>query len=413
MRTLISFTALFLSVAFLQLGNGTMAALDALSGIREGFTTLEIGMMGSAHFVGFFLGCWLSPRLIGSVGHARSYAVFAAIGAISAIGHPLWIDADFWIALRVMTGFCVAGSYTVIEAWLQARVENENRGQVVGVYRSVDLGASVIAQSMIAVLEPAHYVSYNLLAIICCASLLPMAVTRAEAPQTTKSPRLHLLSTLQASPLGVAGVVVAGVTAASFRMIGPVYGQYVGLTSVELALFLSSFMLGGAIAQIPVGWLADRFDRRQVINIVSLLSILSCVLIINFGTASRTLMLSTTFIFGFFSYPIFSLAAAHANDFTPRDKMVELSAALMFYYGMGAIISPFLASYLIDRHGTTMLFAMIASAHLLLALFGIYRMIRGDQAHVRRRYKYLPRTTFTVGHLFGRSKTINNDSKNR
>lgn len=182
MTTLISFAALFISIALLQLGGGTLGALDALSGIEKGFSTLEIGLIGSAHFVGFFVGCWLSPRLIGSVGHARAFAGFAACGAISALGHPLWIDAYFWILLRILAGFCVAGSYTVVEAWLQASAINENRGRVLGVYRSVDLSASVVSQLMIAILEPAHYVSYNLLAIFFCASLLPLLSAHSSRP---------------------------------------------------------------------------------------------------------------------------------------------------------------------------------------------------------------------------------------
>ena len=32
-----------------------------------GFTTAEIGLLGSAHFLGFFAGCWLAPRFIGGV----------------------------------------------------------------------------------------------------------------------------------------------------------------------------------------------------------------------------------------------------------------------------------------------------------------------------------------------------------
>lgn len=409
MHTLLSFAALFLSIALLQLSSGTLSPLDALSGIQNGFSTTEIGMVGSAHFFGFFIGCWISPRLIGNVGHSRAFAAFAASGAISAIAHPLWIDPYFWIVLRIMTGLCVAGSYTVVEAWLQAQVENQNRGRVLGVYRSVDLGASLVAQLMIAFLEPGHYMSYNLLAIICCASLLPLAITRTTQPVTPHAPQLHLIRTLKTSPLGVAGVMTAGVTAASFRMIGPVYGQQVGLSVNELALFLSMFVFGGALAQIPAGWLADRYDRRWVLIVISIISIFSCMLVLQFGTVSKSAMLMTTFFFGVATYPVFSLASAHANDFAPPDQIVELSASLMFFYGVGAIVSPLLASILIDRSGTSMLFVLIGSAHLLLAIFGLYRMIPGRQATTRRSYRYLPRTTFIQGRLLKRAAKLDEE----
>ena len=57
MRTLISFASLFLSVALLQLSSGGVGPLDALSGIALDFSTEQIGILGSSHFFGFFIGC--------------------------------------------------------------------------------------------------------------------------------------------------------------------------------------------------------------------------------------------------------------------------------------------------------------------------------------------------------------------
>ena len=58
MRVLISFAALFLSVILLQMGAGGLAPLDAISGLELDFTRGEVGLLGSAHFLGFFVGCW-------------------------------------------------------------------------------------------------------------------------------------------------------------------------------------------------------------------------------------------------------------------------------------------------------------------------------------------------------------------
>ena len=96
MRLIISFAALFLSIIFLQLGSGGLGPLDALSGIELNFTTAQIGLLGSAHFVGFFIGCWWAPRLMGSVGHSRAFAAFTAVGTIGILSHMIIIDAYAW-----------------------------------------------------------------------------------------------------------------------------------------------------------------------------------------------------------------------------------------------------------------------------------------------------------------------------
>ncbi|MFY9211201.1 MAG: hypothetical protein WAO69_08750, partial [Aestuariivita sp.] len=169
MRMLISFAALFLSVALLQLSSGGVGPLDALSGLVLDFSTQQIGLLGSAHFVGFFIGCWWAPRMMGTVGHSRAFAAFTAAGAIGLLAHMLVLDPYAWALMRVASGLCVAGCYTVIESWLQAKVTNETRGRAMGVYRLVDMSGSLAAQMVISVLEPASYVSYNILAILCCA----------------------------------------------------------------------------------------------------------------------------------------------------------------------------------------------------------------------------------------------------
>jgi MFS family permease len=401
---MISFAALFLSVILLQLASGGVGPIDVLSGTALGFSRQEIGLLGSAHFLGFFIGCWGAPRLMGSVGHSRAFAAFTAAGAIGLLAHMLVLDPYAWAAMRVASGFCVAGCYTVIEAWLQAKVTNETRGRTMGGYRVVDMLGSLGAQALVGVLEPASYVSYNLLAILCCAALLPITLTRVSQPETPESPRLRPRLAVTRSPLAAAGVVVAALSSASFRMVGPIYGQEVGLSAPQIAWFLSAFVLGGALAQFPVGWLADKFDRRWVLIWLSAAAILSCGVTIGTAGVGTTGVMLTALLFGLTTFPIYSVAAAHAHDFASDDERVELSAALMFWFAIGAIFAPYIAAFLIDAFGPPALFALIAAGHLVLVIFGLVRMRARGPSGARTAYVYVPRTSFTVGRLFRKAR---------
>ncbi|UWR23491.1 MFS transporter [Sulfitobacter sp. S190] len=404
MRMMISFAALFLSVVLLQLSTGGVGPLDVLSGTELGFSRQQIGFLGSAHFFGFFLGCWFAPRLMGSVGHSRAFAAFTAAGSIGLIAHMMIINPYAWALMRVGAGLCVAGCFTVVEAWLQAKVTNETRGRAMGTYRMMDMAGSLGAQTLIGFLAPADYISYNMLAIVCCAALLPITLTKVQQPETPKSPRLRPALAYKRSPLAAAGVVVAALSSASFRMVGPIYGQEVGLSAGQIAWFLAAFILGGAVAQIPVGWLADKYDRRKVLIWLSVAAIFSCaVTVFAAGTGVTGILLSAG-VFGLTTYPIYSVAAAHAHDFAASDERVELSAALMFWFAMGAIAAPYGASVLIDIYGPTALFAMLAAGHAVLIVFGIARMRAGRAATRRTRFVAALRTSFTVGRLTGRSR---------
>lgn len=399
MRLVLSFTALFLSVVLLQLSSGGIGPLDALSGVQLGFSAQEIGLLGSAHFAGFFVGCWWAPRLMGDVGHARAYAAFTALGTIGILGHVLTENALLWCILRSFQGLCIAGAYTVVEAWLQAKVTNETRGRAMGAYRLTDLGSALVAQLVISVLPPAHYVSYTLLAMVCTAALLPLALTRLPQPGMAAAPRLRPGLAWTTSPLAVAGVLVSALSGASFRMVGPLYGAEVGLAASQIAFFLAAFVAGGALAQLPVGWIADRFDRRHVLIWLSVAAIASCTFTATVtGLSPLGIMLSAA-VFGVTTYPIYSIAAAHAHDHTEDDKRVELSAALMFWYAVGAIAAPWVASVLIETFGPPALFTLIAAGHAVLVVFGLIRMRARPAAEIRTRYTYTPRTTFGVGRL--------------
>jgi len=108
------------------------------------------------------------------------------------------------------------------------------------------------------------------------------------------------------------------------------------------------------------------------------------------------------FLFGLFTYPIFSISVAHANDFCTAEQRVELNASLMFCYGIGAIFSPFIASVLIQVYGPSALFSYIAVAHVGLIVFGLIRMRARRASTDKTGYRYTPRTTFTIGKLLRR-----------
>ncbi len=403
MRLLISFAALFLSVVFLQLGSGGIAPLDAISGLELNFSRTEIGLLGSAHFSGFFIGCWWAPRLMGAVGHSRSFAAFTALGTMGILSHMLIIDPIAWAGMRVMSGLCIAGCYTVAESWLQAKVSNETRGRAMGTYRVVDIGGSLLAQLMISVLEPASYVSYNILALICCAALVPLVLTRAVEPAIPEAPRLRPSLAWRLSPLASAGVISAGVTTASFRMVGPLYGVEVGLSVDQIAFFLAAFVLGGAISQYPAGWLADRYDRRWVLIWLSVAAVGSCAVTVAMATSGANGVMIAAGVFGFATFPIYSVAAAHAHDFASNEERVELSAALMFLYAVGAIASPYVVAELIERFGPQAMFGFVSSVHVILIVFGLARM-RVRRSETRTHYVYAPRTSFLIGRLIGKTR---------
>ena len=102
-----------------------------------------------------------------------------------------------------------------------------------------------------------------------------------------------------------------------------------------------------------------------------------------------------SFLFGFTTFPSYSICAAHASDFVAPDEMLSLSASLIFLYASGAIISPLAAGWIMTEFGAEMMFSFIAAAHFLLMIYTILRRF-ARPAEARRSYTYIPRTTLFI-----------------
>ena len=399
MQILLSLSALLISAFIMQLGTGTLGPLDALSGLTLGFTRTEIGLIGSAHFLGFIIGCFASPYLVRRAGHARTFSFVTGLSVIAVLLHPLLESLWFWIGLRLVSGIAVAGAATVIESWLNAKLTNENRSRYFSFYRIFDMSGAMAAQLVIATLPIAAYQSYSLVAIFLCLSFLPLAMTQAAQPVLPDTPRWRPLLALTISPLAAIGVITVGATGAALRMVGPLFAYDNQLSSGGIGLFLLLFILGGALAQFPVGLLADKTSKRQVMLALSLVTI-ATALIMQWGALSHFLGASQIFImifiFGMATMPIYSLAATHANDLCRPEDMTDLSASLIFFFALGAIGSPVLAGALIDFFGPPALFHYFAALHLMLFLFGGYRIFRRPVIHFTKPYRYIPRTSLFI-----------------
>ena len=410
MQILISISALLVSVFLVQVSTGTLGPLDALSGLSIGFSRTEIGLIGSFHFIGFILGCFLSPSLIKRVGHARTFSFVTGLSIIAVLLHPIWQNLYFWIVLRLFSGIAVAGAATVIESWLHAKLNNENRSKYFSFYRIFDMSGALVAQALIATLPVAQYWSYSLVAIFLCLSFLPLALTKSVQPALPEHAKWRPFLAVSISPLAVAGVLVVGATGAAIRMIGPLFAFDSALNNSEIALFLALFILGGALSQLPVGYLADKFTKRTIMMALSSLTIiLSFIMPLSFVSSliGDKQIFILVFIFGMATMPIYSLCATHANDLCQTKDMTDLSASLIFFFAIGAIASPIISGALLDNFGPQILFIYFAALHGLLLAFGLYRVIKRPVIHFARPYIYIPRTSLFI------AKTVKSFSRTK
>jgi len=190
---------------------------------------------------------------------------------------------------------------------------------------------------------------------------------------------------------------------AAFGSVAPIYAASIGLDIAGIALFLMASIVGGLVAQWPAGVLADRFNRRSVLMVFGVLATSVCLLMSTSVATSfffgHQVIFTFAFLFGFTTFPIYSLAAAHANDFAASDQMLDLSASLIFFYAIGAIVSPVIAGFVIDVFGPPALFTYVSLAHILLMFYTIFRGFVRPVSSAEKPYAYVPRTSMFIVNL--------------
>lgn len=365
---------LLIAAGILLAGNGLQGTLIALRGQQEGFSTGLIGVIGTAYFAGFFVGCMTITQMLRAVGHIRCFAALAAMAASGTLALVLFIDPVLWIVLRFLIGFCFAGLFTVMESWINSSVGNAVRGRATSVYRVIDLVGTTMSQFMIPLFGTEGFTIFGVMAIMITLSLVPVSLGDRSNPTPPKELKLDLKSVWLISPLACIGSAVAGLANSAFRLVGPLYAQSIGLSVGQIATFISLGVIGGVVMQYPLGSLSDRWDRRKVLILASGASMLAALALASSSESGPLAQFVLIFIFSAFAMPIYSLAAAHGNDNAGEGGYVKVAAALMFFYAIGAVIGPLLSSLLLTRFGNPALFYYLAGVYALFIAVTVYRM---------------------------------------
>lgn len=371
--TIGSIASLLVGIAFLISGHGLQLTLIPLRAAAEGWTPFEIGVIGSAYYVGFVVGCLGSPFIILRAGHIRAFAALVSLCAAVSLLQGMLVAVVPWIVFRVIIGIVFAGLYMIVESWLNDRASNENRGTIMSVYIAVNFGAITIGQLMVTLAEPTSFTLFALASITASFAVIPVALTTSAQPAPIAVARINPKALWRASPVGLVGVTAVGVAHGAFWSLAAVYAIGEGLDAHQVAIFTGLATVAGALAQWPAGRVSDRVDRRIVL--IGLLGVAASVgVALAFLPIAGGLWMPLAVLFGAFAFPSYSVAAAHAYDHAPKTGYVATAAGLLLANGVGAVIGPLLAAGLMEATSTAMLFLFIAAVQVALALFALARI---------------------------------------
>ncbi|MEM0899672.1 MAG: MFS transporter [Pseudomonadota bacterium] len=383
-----SFSPLLIGAASLMFAGGLNGLILPVRGAIEGFSPLTLGLLGTGWAIGFIAGCLLVPRVVRRVGHIRAFGAMTSFAAVSILISALIITPWAWIPLRALAGFCFAGAAQIMESWLNEGSTTQNRGRVFGTYAMVNLASNTAGQMVLPLGNPAAETFFVLGAVFYALALLPTALYATQQPKPLTEVKLDLPTLWRNSPIAVGGAFLVGSANSCFGTLAAVYGEAIGMSVTVIALFVSTTLFAGAFAQLPVGWLSDRSDRRYVLIGVSILGIVASSFFVSTSPRDLTTVFIAAACFGACLHTMYPLLVSHANDHATEGTFLRTSGGLLLIFGIGSIVGPLIGGGAMTIMGPEGMFMTIATCHVLLTLFALWRVSRRAPVPVEDRTEF-------------------------
>ncbi len=374
-QTLAPITALLLSVALVLFGHGLQSTLIPLAAELAHFTDTAIGAMSSAYFIGFVAGCVLSPFMIMRAGHIRTFAALVSLMSGAAILHPILVEASAWSVIRIVSGFCLAGFYLIVESWLNEQATNENRGTIMSIYVVILFTSMTAGQVMLPGLDISSFIPFAIASFVVSVAVVPVAMTRSNQPAPITLVRFRPAALYKNSPAALIGCLMIGMANAALWTLAPLYATKMGFDIGTAAYYAAAILLGGALSQWPIGRLSDKIDRRIVLVGLGFSAAACGSAVLIFAPDTPYLAIGFACLMGVVTQPSYSIAAAHAFDHADADSFVETSSGLLLANGIGSVIGPFAASILIQSAGPSGLYIWVIAVEALMAGFIFSRLL--------------------------------------
>ena len=347
--------ALFTGFGIIIISHGFQGNLLGIRSVLENFNFIATGIMMSGYFIGFFIGATMVPKLVSKVGHIRVFAAFASMASLSSLVHVVFVDPYVWILARFLTGFSMIGIFIIVESWLNDRANNKTRGKVLSLYMLITYIGMALGNLLLNISDPKNYEPFILISLLFSIALIPILLTKRKPPKFKKTSSIKIKELFKISPFGSFSMVCTGFIFAPIFSLLSVYSITMKLSIFETSLLLVGVMLAGALFQLPIGTLSDKYDRRLIIigsSIAATFFAISAIFVSGTGASLSNLFLETTVSFNYFStamdktklflfiillagmaLPLFSLNLALVNDYISKEKFVAAGGGLNIIFG--------------------------------------------------------------------------------
>lgn len=329
------------------------------------------GIILALYYLGSVLASITASRFINKVGNIRAFSAFTSLLAALVLTHTFSQQHLFWAFLRLGEGYCIGTISMCLESWLNTRATNKNRGVIMSLYMVTTYLGSSIGQLSLNIPDQSGFLIYILISIIFSIALIPVSLTALPAPSIQMYKSMSYLKAYNISPVGFICCISSGILVGTFYLLGAIFASNIGLNIKQVSLFMFFGVVGGLLAQFPLGKLSDLFDRRYVLigicAALCLIAPLSYFMIMKGGIY----LIISTMVLGSCIFTLYPISVSHINDLITDDERVHTSGLLILAQNIGLILGPVIVSAGMSQFGSAFFIASFFIIAVLFILFAI------------------------------------------
>lgn len=368
-------TAFFIGTIFTCTAYGLLSSYLALRLNAQGVPTNYTGIILAVYYVGYIFASLSAYKIINRVGHIRAFSAYISVLSALVLLHALSPNPVYWGILRLLEGYCLGSSMMCLESWLNTRSNNQNRGVIMSMYMITTYLGSACGQLMLNIPDPQGFIIFIVISVLYSVALVPISLTALPSPDITAHKSMSLKRLYGIAPVGVIGCIVSGVMVGSIYTLGAIYAERTGLSMKATSLFMFFTIMGGMLAQFPLGKLSDLTDRRYVlVGIAVFLVILAPVvqfLVLRGGAA----LVVVTMLLGAGTFTLYPISVSHVNDLIDDEERINASGMLILAQNIGLVAGPIVVSAGMSLVGSWFFPAAFAIIPILFILFTL-KMIK-------------------------------------
>ncbi|MEO1686600.1 MAG: MFS transporter [Pseudomonadota bacterium] len=338
---------------------------------RMGASGWQIGLVNAAPAVAMLTVSPLLPAALSRISLPTLLTLAALVSAAAFVALKAYESVWAWALLRFVLGGSATAAFFGSELWIMTAAPAARRGFFIGLYGLCLSLGFVAGPSVLWLMDIEGWGPFVAGAALSLLSIAPVIWAWRDAPTGLGGPPQPLAGTarfFRTDPSVMFAVVLFGAVEFGGFALLPAWGEARGLTEAAAIGMIFWIALGNTVLQLPMGWTADRVNRKGLLALAALVCVIGPMQILGAVEAPARMAL-TLLIFGGISVALYTVSLAELSNRYSGEALARGTGALMVAYGVGSLIGPSsfgLAMDLVRPDGVLYAMSAVSVVYLLL-----------------------------------------------